>query len=111
MASLPGRQSDTHRNFSPSSAPRISCTVKKKISIRGVLHIQSLYFVFVLLSFFSFVLFASFRKTQKKNSFIFSTCFSCLVLALLECLLLRTPSCVTLLAPTTMISSVHLLLH
>ena len=39
---------------------------RKKISTRGVLHIQSLYFVFVLLSFFCFVWFASFRKTQKK---------------------------------------------
>src|SRR3954447_15761472 len=66
LALLPGRQSDTHRNFSPSSPPRICGTVKKKkISTRGVLHIQSLYFVFVLLSFFSFVLFASYRKTQK----------------------------------------------
>ena len=46
---------------------RISGTVgKEKISTRGVLHIQSLYFVFVLLSFFCFVLFASFEKHKKK---------------------------------------------
>ena len=46
---------------------------KKKISTRGVLHIQSLYFVFVLHSFFSFVLLAFFLEKHKKISFLFSS--------------------------------------
>jgi hypothetical protein len=40
-----------------------------EISTRGVLHFQPLYFVFVLLSFFCFVLFASLEKHKKISSF------------------------------------------
>ena len=39
---------------------------RKRISARGVSHLQSLYFVFVLLSLFYFVLFASLYQKHKK---------------------------------------------
>ena len=40
---------------------------RKKISARGVSHFQSLYFVFVFLSLFYFVLFASLYQKHKKK--------------------------------------------
>ena len=45
----------------------------KDVFTRGVLHFLSLYFVFSLLCFFCFVLFASFQKTQK-NSLVWFYC-------------------------------------
>jgi hypothetical protein len=56
---------------------------RKRISARGVSHFQSLYFVIVLLSFFTlFCLLLVYQKT--KNSFFYS-CYFCLpVLILLE---------------------------
>jgi hypothetical protein len=69
----------------------------------GVSHFQSSYFVIVLLSLFTLFLFASFYQKYKKISSFYS-CYFCLsILVLLEWVLLRTPSCVTLLAQTTMI--------
>jgi hypothetical protein len=68
---------------------------RKKISARGVSHAQS----FTMSLFcFTLLLFASFYQKYKKNSF-FIVAFTCLLLVLLEWVLLRTPSYVTLLAP------------
>jgi hypothetical protein len=51
-----------------------------------------------------------FIKNTKNSSFIV-VIFTCLLLVLLEWVFLRTPSCVILLAPTTMILSALLLRH
>jgi hypothetical protein len=90
---------------------------RKKISARGVSHAQSftlLLFCFILFYFdrgnrkgdlhphFTCIFYFIFAciilsKIQKIASFIVA--FICLLLVLLEWVLLRTPSCVTLLAP------------
>jgi hypothetical protein len=73
---------------------------RNKISAREVSHAQS----FTLLLFcFTLFLLASFYKKYKKNSSLIVVTFTCLLLVLLEWVLLRTPSCVILLAPKTMI--------
>ena len=102
---------------------------RRSTSTRGVSHSQPFYFVIALLILF---LFAFLYRKYKKNSYSFySSCFiclpcyikkqnknshsfysCCLVLLMLKwVLLLKIPSCVTLLAPTTMILFPHLLLH
>jgi hypothetical protein len=74
---------------------------RKKTSARRVSHAQS----FTLFLFCFILLFlASFYQKYKKNSF-FIVAFTCLLLVLLEWVLLRTPNCVTLQAPKTMILS------
>jgi hypothetical protein len=83
---------------------------------RGFLQGESLtsnlfYFIIVLLTFFTLFLFASFYKKYKKISSFIVVIFACLLLVLLEWVLLRTPSCVTLLAQTTMVLSALLLCH
>jgi hypothetical protein len=79
---------------------------RKKTSARGVSHAQSL-LCFVLLYFIFACIILS--KIQKIVSFIVA--FIYLLLVLLEWVLLKTPSCVTLLAPKTMILSALLLRH
>jgi hypothetical protein len=59
---------------------------------------------------FYFFLHRFIKNTKKLVSFIVVT-FTCLFLVLLEWVLLRTPSCVILLAPKTMILSALLLRH
>jgi hypothetical protein len=81
---------------------------------RGFLQGESLpifYFIIVLLIFFTLFLLASFYQKYKKISSFIVVIFACLLLVLLEWVLLRTPSCMTLLAKTTMISSALLLCH
>jgi hypothetical protein len=58
-----------------------------------------------LLIFYTLFLLASFYQTYKKISSFIVVIFACLLLVLLEWILLRTPSCVILLAPTTIILS------
>jgi hypothetical protein len=84
---------------------------RKRISARGVSRFQSFYFVIVLLIFFTLFFLASFYKKYKKISSFIVVIFTCLLLVLLEWVLMRTPSCVILLAPTTMILSALLFRH
>jgi hypothetical protein len=62
---------------------------------------------------FCFILFllASFYQKHKKFSFLIDVTFTCLLLALLEWVLMRTPSCVILLALIIVILSALLLRH
>jgi hypothetical protein len=83
---------------------------KKKTSARGVLHAHPL-----LCFSFAFTLFllASFYKKYTKKLVSFIVVFTCLLLALLEWVLMRTPSCVILLALIVILSALllrHLLL-
>jgi hypothetical protein len=80
---------------------------KKKTSARGVSHAHPL-----LCFKFCFTLFllASFYQKHKKIS-ILGSCFYLSAFSLLEWLLLKTPSCVTLLAQTIVILSALLLRH
>jgi hypothetical protein len=80
---------------------------KKKTFERGVSHAHPL-----LCFKFCFTLFllASFYQKHKKISFLIVV-FTCLLLALLEWLLLKTPSCVILLALIIVILSALLLRH
>ena len=59
-----------------NSSILVSLSGIKRISARGVSHIQSLYLVFVLLSLFYFVLFASLYQKHKKISSYYS-CYFC----------------------------------
>jgi hypothetical protein len=81
---------------------------RKKTSAWGVSHAQSFTLFFVLLYFIFACTFLS-KNTKKLVSFIVA--FIYLLLVLLEWVLLKTPSCVTLLAPKTMILSALLLRH
>jgi hypothetical protein len=81
---------------------------EKKISARGVSHFQS--FTLLLFCFILFLLASFYQKHKKISSFIV-VIFTCLLLVLLEWVLMRTPSCVILLAPITMILSALLLHH
>jgi hypothetical protein len=84
------------RNFSSAVAG------EKEDFCNGSLSLPIFYFVIVLLYFILACIF--FIKIQKNSSFIV-VIFTCLLLVLLEWVLLRTPSCMILLAPTTMILS------
>jgi hypothetical protein len=79
---------------------------RKKISAREVSQAQP--FTLLLLCFIFACIILS--KIQKKFS-SFIVAFTCLLLVLLEWVLLRTPSCVILLAPKIMILSALLLRH
>jgi hypothetical protein len=81
---------------------------KKKTSARGVSRAHPL-----LCFKFCFTLFLipSFYQNHKKISFLIVVIFTCLLLVLLEWLLMRTPSCVTLLALIIEILSAFLLRH
>jgi hypothetical protein len=94
-------------NTTPSSIFLAPLPGRKKISARGVSHAQS--FTLFLVCFI-LVLLASFYQKYKKIS-SFMVAFTCLLLVLLEWVLLKTPSCVILLAPKTMILSALLLRH
>jgi hypothetical protein len=82
---------------------------------RGFLQGESLASNLLLCYCFSYFLYFIFAciflsKIQKISSFIV-VIFACLLLVLLEWVLLRTPSCVILLAPIAMILSALLLRH
>jgi hypothetical protein len=94
-------------NIAPSTSFLAPLLGRKKTSARGVSHTQSFTF-FILLLYFIFACIVL-SKIQK-NSFLYS-CFYLLALVLLEGVLLKTPSCVTLLAPKTVILSALLLRH
>jgi hypothetical protein len=80
---------------------------KKKTSARGVSHAHPLLcFKFC----FTIFLLASFYQKHTKISFLIFV-FTCLLLVLLEWLLLKTPSCVILLALIIVILSALLLCH
>jgi hypothetical protein len=84
---------------------------EKEDFCKGSLSLPIFYFVIILLIFFTLFLLASFYQKYKKISSFIVVIFACLLLVLLEWVLLRTPSCVTLLAQTTMILSTILLHH
>src|SRR3954453_10094914 len=81
---------------------------RKISSARGVSHSQSFYFVIVFAFLFLFV---AFYQKSKKISLLYIVviCVTCFIFV--KWLLLKIPSCVTLLAPTIMILSAHPLLH
>jgi hypothetical protein len=81
---------------------------KKKIFARRVLHTQS-FTLFIVLLYFIFACIVL-SKIQK-ISFLIVVIFTCLLLALLEWVLMRTPSCVILLALIIVILSALLLRH
>jgi hypothetical protein len=81
---------------------------KKKISARGVSHAHPL---LCLLFCFTLFLLASFYQKYKKISFLIVVIFTCLLLALLEWVLMRTPSCAILLALIILVLSALLLRH
>jgi hypothetical protein len=68
-----------------------------KTSARGVFHTHILYFVIVLLYLIYFYLHRFISKTQKTLESLVVV-FTYLLLVLLKWLILKTPSCVTLLA-------------
>jgi hypothetical protein len=94
-------------NYKPSSTFSGAVAGEEEDFCKGSLSRTIFYFDFVLLIIF---LLASFYQKYKKNS-SFIVAFTCLLLVLLEWVLLRRPSCVTLLAPKTMILSALLLRH
>jgi hypothetical protein len=90
----------------------LQCTIKhfsgtiageKEDFYKGSLSLP-IFFTLLLFYLFSLLYFACIflSKIQKNSSFIV-VIFACLLLVLLEWVLLKTPSCVILLAPTTMI--------
>jgi hypothetical protein len=92
-------------NTAPSTSFLVPLSGRKKTSARGVSHAQS--FTLFLFCFTLFLLASFYQKYKKIVSFIVA--FIYLLLILLEWVLLKTPSCVTLLAPKTMILSALLL--
>jgi hypothetical protein len=94
-------------NTAPSTSFLVPLPGKKKTSARGVSHAHPL-----LCFKFCFTLFllVSFYQKHKKISFL-TVVFTCLILVLLEWVLMRTPSCVTLLALIIVILSALLLRH
>jgi hypothetical protein len=94
--------------YTPSSNISSAVAGEKEDFCQGSLSLSIFYFVIVLLYFIFSRIFLS--KIQKISSFIV-VILACLLLVLLEWVLLRTPSCVILLAPITMILSALLLRH
>jgi hypothetical protein len=94
-------------NTAPSTSFLAPLPERKKTSARGVSHAQS--FTLFLFCFTLFLLASFYQKYKKIVSFIVT--FIYLLLILLKWVLLKTPSCVTLLAPKTMILSALLLRH
>jgi hypothetical protein len=80
---------------------------KKKTSARGVSHAHPLLCFSFAFTLFLLALF--YQKHKKLVSFI--VVFTCLLLALLDWVLMRTPSCVILLALIIVILSALLLRH
>jgi hypothetical protein len=97
-----GHLQNSYINTAPSTSFLVLLPRRKRISARGVSHFQS--FTLLLFCFTLFFLASFYQKYKKISSFIV-VIFTCLLLFLLEWVLLRTPSCVILLAPTTMILS------
>src|SRR4051812_27212265 len=85
---------------------------RKITSARGVSHSQSFYFVIVFALFF-LVYFARsiLYQKPKKKYLLFIVVIFIAYFIFVQWLFLKIPSCVTLLAPTMMISYAHLLLH
>jgi hypothetical protein len=105
---LGGNLQYSYFNTAPPTSFLAPLPGRKKISARGVSHFQS--FTLLLFCFILFLL-ASFYQKYKKISFFIVVISTCLLLVLLEWVLLRTPSCVILLPPITMILSTLLLRH
>jgi hypothetical protein len=80
--------------YTPSSNFSGAVAGEKEDFCKGSLSLPIFYFVIILL-FFSCIFLS---KIQKISSFIV-VIFACLLLVLLEWVLLRTPSCMILLAP------------
>jgi hypothetical protein len=76
--------------------------------LQGVFRTHILYFV-LSFAFTLFLVVSFYQKHKKIGSFI--VIFTCLLLALLEWVLMRTPSCVILLALIIVILSALLLRH
>jgi hypothetical protein len=94
-------------NTAPSTSFLVPLPGKKKTSARGVSHAHPLLcFKF----YFTLFLLVLFYQKHKKISFLI-VAFTCLLLVLLEWLLLKTPSCVTLLALRIVSLSALLLRH
>jgi hypothetical protein len=119
LAPLPGIEEEeepmsttrSHVNYAPTSNFSGAVAWEKEDFCKGSPSLPIFYFFIVFLIFFTLFFFASFlSKIQKISSFIV-VIFTCLLLVLLEWVLLRTPSCVILLAPITMILSALLLRH
>src|SRR4051812_6169166 len=81
---------------------------RKITSARGVSHSQSFYFVIVFAFLFLFV---AFYQKSRKNSLLYIVVICVTWFIFVKWLLLKIPSCVTLLAPTIMILFAHPLLH
>jgi hypothetical protein len=96
-------------NYMPSSNFFGAIAGEKEDFCKGSLSLPIFYFVIVFLYFIFACIFLS--KIQKNISSFIVVIFACLLLVLLEWVLLRTPSCVILLAPITMILSALLLRH
>jgi hypothetical protein len=95
-------------NTAPSTSFLAPLPGKKKTSARGVSHAHP---VLCLKFCFTLFLLALFYQKHKKISFLLVVIFTCLLLALLEWLLVKTPSCVILLALIIVILSALLLRH
>jgi hypothetical protein len=88
-------------NTAPSTSFLAPLPGRKKTFARGVSHAQS--FTLFLFCFILFLLALFYQKYKKIVSLLVAFIYSLLVL--LEWVLLKTPSCVILLAPKTMILS------
>jgi hypothetical protein len=100
----------SHGNLAPSNSKQVfwrHCQGKRRL-LQGEYRTHILYFVLVLLLLY-FYLHRFIKNTKKLVSFIVA--FTCLLLVLLEWLLLKTPSCVILLARIIVILSALLLRH
>src|SRR3954449_1477962 len=96
--------------LAPLHTSRISGAVagEKDHFCKGILSLS----IFLLCYFFCFLIFVCciLSKIQKNSLlFIVVICVACFIFV--QWLLLKIPSCVTLLAPTIMILSAHPLLH
>src|SRR4051794_28875445 len=113
LAPLPGNKRKQHhtilpRQLSTSQYFLAPLPGRKITSARGVSHSQSFYFVIVFAFLFLFV---AFYQKSKKNSLLYIVVICVTCFNFVKWLLLKIPSCVTLLAPTIMILFAHPLLH
>jgi hypothetical protein len=95
-------------NTAPSSKFSGAVAREREDFCKGSLA-RTIFYFFFSLALFYFCLHLFIKNTKKVVSFIVD--FIYLLLVLLEWVLLKTPSCVTLLAPKTMILSALLLRH
>jgi hypothetical protein len=102
--------SDLHQHIVPHQDSFLApLPGKKKTSTRGVSHAHPLLCLLFCFALLYFCLHHFYQKHKKIVSFIVA--FIYLLLALLEWVLMRTPSCVTLLALIIVILSALLLRH